>query len=131
MKDIFDAASKAELREIAPLLDSVGEHGIAQDARELGGFGLRSQGRVGSTPTAPQPPATPSQLRALIKAYYAKPGNLAGGTLHVTLDDGNIETHHILFCLGQAKDARDVDGVRIAELLLSMTRRQRAKAVGW
>jgi hypothetical protein len=50
--------------------------------------------------------------------------------LHITLDDGNIETGNILYCLKRAKEAGDVAGVEIAELLLAMTRRQRAKAVG-
>lgn len=95
-----------------------------------GEFGLRSKDRVGSTPTAPQPRPTPSHVRALIKAYYEMPGNGAGGNLHVTLDDGNIETGDILYCLGYAKRDGDTAGVQIAELLLAMTRRQRAKAVG-
>lgn len=93
-----------------------------------GGFRLRSQDREGATPSAPRP--TIDQVKPLIRTYYEKDGNGAGGSLHMVLDDGNIETQDILFCLKWAKDRGDADGIQIAELLLPMTRRQRAKAVG-
>ena len=89
---------------------------------------MRPQGRVGSTPASPQP--TPKFVASLAAQYYQLPGNSAGGNLHITLDDGNIETQHVLFCLEEARATGDALGMVLADMLLRMTRRQRAKAVG-
>jgi hypothetical protein len=42
----------------------------------------------GTKPTRPE-------VAPLIRAYYALPGNIVGGELHVVLDDGNYERVHI------------------------------------
>jgi hypothetical protein len=63
----------------------------------------------------------------LIRAYYAKPGNGAGGNLHIILDDGNVKDDNVKFCLTQAREAGDKDGVRLAELLLRTSKTQRRK----
>jgi hypothetical protein len=64
---------------------------------------------------------------SLIRSYYAKEGNEAGGLLHVVLDDGNLERSHIEYCGEQACAAGDVDGFRIVCMLLSMTPTQRRR----
>jgi len=64
----------------------------------------------------------------LIEAYYKKPGNEVGGNLHVVLDDYNIDTASVQFCLDQATAENDADGVKLAEMLLQMSRTQRLKA---
>lgn len=54
-------------------------------------------------------------------------GNAVGGSLHLVLDDGNIEDSHVKFCIQWAKDHGDPEGVRLGELLLQMSKRQRKK----
>ena len=71
-------------------------------------------------------PTVPEVL-PLVRAYYQKPGNIVGGNLHMVLDDANVEDQHVSFCLEIAKERNDDDGVRIAELLLRMSKTQRYK----
>jgi hypothetical protein len=77
-------------------------------------------------------PTVPEVL-PLVKAFYAKPGNGVGGKLHVVLEDRNVETSHVQFCLDAAKEAGDEDAVALAELLLRMSTTQRRKlcALNW
>lgn len=71
-------------------------------------------------------PTVPEVL-PIMRAYYAKPDNLAGGSLHIVLDDGNIETSSVEFCREYAHKNNDPDGVALAELLLKMSYTQRKK----
>lgn len=71
-------------------------------------------------------PTVPEVL-PLVRAYYAKDGNGAGGSLHVVLDDGNVEDHFVEFCMEEARKMGDVAGVALAELLLGMSKTQRRK----
>lgn len=71
-------------------------------------------------------PTVPEVL-PLVRAYYAKDGNGAGGSLHIVLDDGNVEDSHVRFCLEFAREEGDEDGVRLAETLLQMSQTQRLK----
>lgn len=41
------------------------------------------------------------RLFKLIDAVYAQPHGGAGGKLHIVVDDGNVEAHHIHWCLDQ------------------------------
>jgi hypothetical protein len=95
--------------------------------RNHGEIGLRTgqPDRVGSTPTAPHP----ANLREMIRLYYELPGNGAGGSLHLVLDDGNIETRDITYCRDTAYMSGDWRGVLIANMLLQRTKRGRAKIV--
>jgi hypothetical protein len=54
-----------------------------------------------------------------IKPYYNV--NTGGGSLHIALDDGNMEADHILFCLRWAEEHDDKDAVALAKLLLDMS----------
>lgn len=63
----------------------------------------------------------------IVKEYYSKPGNGAGGSLHIVLDDFNVRDSDVLFCLNYAKERNDTDGVSIAELLIKMSKTQRKK----
>jgi hypothetical protein len=63
----------------------------------------------------------------MIREYYALPGNGAGGSLHIVLDDGNIETGHIKYCREYAVERGDWRGVLIADALLARTLRGRGK----
>lgn len=77
--------------------------------------------------TAPQPKPTFPEVEPLVRAYYVKPGNSVGGTLHIVLDDCNIKDSDIRYCLKECSRVDDGDGERIAELMLRMSRRQRLR----
>ena len=68
-----------------------------------------------------------SEVWLLVTAYYAKPGNAAGGSLHLVLDDGNVQDEHVEFCRDYAAREGDEDGVALAELLLEMSVAQRER----
>lgn len=70
---------------------------------------------------------TVPEVLPVVRAYYAKPGNGAGGSLHLVLDDGNIGTSSVVFCREYALRNNDLDGVALAELLLKMSYTQRKK----
>lgn len=73
---------------------------------------------------------TVPEVMPLIEAYYAKSGNGVGGSLHIVLEDGNVEDHHVRWCLECAEKHGDTDGVELAKLLLAMSKTQRLK-LGW
>lgn len=64
-----------------------------------------------------------NQAIELIRPYYES--ELAGGNLHVSLDDGNMEDGNVWFCLEEAVKERDLDGAKIAVFLLTMTEDER------
>lgn len=66
-------------------------------------------------------------MRGIISAFYALDGNITGGKLHIVLDDGNAETHHVEWCLQQATQAGKADAMFLAELLLQFTEDERAE----
>lgn len=72
-----------------------------------------------------------SAVRGLIREYVSKPGNSVGGSLHIVIEDGNTEQEFIRFCRQWALDREDSDGVRLADVLLSMTMAERASALGF
>jgi hypothetical protein len=59
--------------------------------------------------------------------YRDTPGNCTGGSLHIVLDDGNVEDGHVRHCLDYATAKGDTDGVLLAETLLRMSKTQRLK----
>jgi hypothetical protein len=71
-------------------------------------------------------PTIPEVL-SLVKAYLEKDGNGVGGSLHIVLDDGNVEDSHVEFCIKWAREHNDEDGVKLGELLLRMSKTQRLK----
>lgn len=71
-------------------------------------------------------PTVPEVL-PIIRAYLHKPGNNVGGSLHVVLDDNNIRDSDIRWCRDYALECGDEDGVKLADLLLAMSRTQRNK----
>ena len=70
---------------------------------------------------------TISDVLPKIRAYYAKPNNLSGGSLHIVLDDGNVRDCDVRYCVEFAQKRCDSDGVSLAETLLLMSRAQRFK----
>lgn len=55
--------------------------------------------------------------------YHFK--NSAWGSLHVILEDNNLEDHHILFTIDYAKKCGDMEGEFLATQLLLMDMKQR------
>jgi hypothetical protein len=76
--------------------------------------------RISHKPTVPE-------ILPLANAYYAKPGNGVGGSLHIVLDDGNVDDGSVEFCRKFAMEQGDDDGVALADILLRMSRTQRHK----
>ena len=70
------------------------------------------------------------ELFKMINAYYAKPGNCTGGSLHIVLDDDNLEDHHVDFCIQWAKDANDADGVALGEAIRQIPEARRIELLG-
>lgn len=63
------------------------------------------------------------QAIELIRPYYRlKP---LGGSLHICLDDGNMENDHVDFCLNWARQNADSMGEAIALFLQSMSADER------
>lgn len=61
----------------------------------------------------------------MAQAYYAKEGNICGGSLHVVLDDGNVDDECVRFSRNWAQDHQDADGVDLANKLLTITEEMR------
>ena len=57
--------------------------------------------------------------------YYIDNG--AGGSLHIVLDDGNLNRESIIFCQGYAGGKEDDRGGDIANLMLWMTIKQKRR----
>lgn len=68
-------------------------------------------------------------LVPLIVDYYARPENGAGGSLHIVLDDGNVEDDSVAFCEHYAGEAGDGAGRVLARLLGMCSVTQRRKAI--
>jgi hypothetical protein len=70
---------------------------------------------------------TVPEVAPLVRAYNAKPGNGAGGSLHVVLDDGNIGDESIRFAIERAVVNGDEDGAALGRILLRMSKTGRKK----
>ena len=70
---------------------------------------------------------TVPEVMPLIIDYYSKEENGAGGSLHIVLNDGNIDDDSIIWCINYAKEKGDKDGVKLGKILLGMSKTQRRK----
>ena len=61
----------------------------------------------------------------LVDEYYKT--NKTGGSLHLVLDDNNVDDSHVNYCLNVAIENNDLPGVKLAKLLLLMSKTQRLK----
>lgn len=68
---------------------------------------------------------TVAEIQRLVDLYYAIDGNGTGGSLHIVLDDYNVETGYVEFCEEWAIQRGDARGHRLAGLLLHMSTTQR------
>ena len=64
-------------------------------------------------------------LVQLIADYYAIPGNIAGGNLHIATDDGNLDTDSLLFCEQLCFKEGDLKGLEILLQLGEITEEHR------
>ena len=61
-------------------------------------------------------------INDLIQYYYISvPDYGCGGSLHVVLDDGNIEHANINWCKDKCEEDNDALGMLIADILLEFT----------
>lgn len=68
---------------------------------------------------------TVSEVLPLVRDYYKD--NHIGGCLHIVLDDGNISDSDVKYCLEYSKQQNDSRAIKLAELLLQMSKTQRKK----
>jgi len=64
------------------------------------------------------------EVSPLIEAYYALPGNGAGGELHIVLDDGNYQRSSVNFCIDRARK-QETRWLGCVLLMLSNSQRRR------
>lgn len=81
--------------------------------------------------TKPHAKLTVREVMPLVQHLYGLPMGGAGGSLHIVLDDGNIEDDHVRFCQQNAADKHDALGYALATILLAMSETQRRKLTGW
>lgn len=74
-----------------------------------------------------KPRITVPDALPLVRRYYALPGNICGGTLHIVLDDHNVEDSSVDYCLKFAEEESDHAGQALAMVLRRMSRTQRLK----
>lgn len=74
------------------------------------------------------PKLTIPEVSARFAAYHEK--HLAWGSLHVVLDDQNIEDHSVRFCIEAAEKDGDEEGAALGRILLQMSKTQRLKIGG-
>lgn len=68
-------------------------------------------------------------LEPLIRQYLDKPGNEAGGCLHVVLDDENVYNEALLAALKLAVSENDIDGIIIIARLALLKMKEREEVV--
>jgi hypothetical protein len=73
---------------------------------------------------------TVPEVAPIVWDYGHLPGNGCGGSLHIVLDDENIEDEHVRFCIDYALANGDLAGARLGAVLLSMSKTQRLKLSG-
>ncbi|WP_432263302.1 hypothetical protein [Cupriavidus sp. TMH.W2] len=67
------------------------------------------------------------EIKPLVRAWYAKPGNGAGGLFHLIIEGGNNEQRWANAALEAARASGDADAICLGELLAAMSPTQRQK----
>lgn len=75
--------------------------------------------------TPPDRPSITPDLVDRFAAYYR--ANPVWGSLHVVLEDGNLQHCSVDYCVEQAVEEGDVEGAALGRILRSMSRSQRAR----
>lgn len=71
-----------------------------------------------------------SEFGELIPTFYSWAGNLAGGSLHIVLDDGNHDRSSLALCLREAVERGDRAGFALAAALLELHDEELAAVLG-
>lgn len=74
----------------------------------------------------PDRPKVPDVL-PLAERYMTRPGNLSGGSLHVVLEEGDVDDASVASCVPYAEAMGDAEGAELARLMLRMSPTQRGK----
>jgi len=74
-----------------------------------------------SSPSKPVIPEVVDRFRA----YHDE--HPTWGSLHIVLDDGNVEESHVAFCVSWAIEHDDWEGANLGAVLLRMSKTQRRK----
>ncbi len=107
------------------LAEMVGS-GLAEQVDDDHWRAIGPDAELAHLPRQPDRPTVPDVL-PIARAYVDKPENGSGGSLHIVLADPNYETGHVAYCLADAHERHDDDGIALARLLMRMTVTQRAK----
>jgi uncharacterized tellurite resistance protein B-like protein len=67
------------------------------------------------------------EVTPIVKEYMNIPGNSAGGSLHIVLEDGNILDSDIEYCIQIAKEKGDLKGMELGFLIKRLSKTQRKK----
>lgn len=71
-----------------------------------------------------RPTITPEMVERFARYLEANP---TWGSLHIVLDDDNIEDGHVRFCQKWAEEHDDPEGAELAAILLTLTESQRGR----
>lgn len=63
----------------------------------------------------------------MFRQYRRMPDNGAWGSLHIAMDDGNMDDNSIQFCYARAMERGDGCAVALASILMAMSKTQRRK----
>jgi hypothetical protein len=75
-------------------------------------------------PTPDGRPTIPEVVDDFVRYHDREP---VWGSMHIVLDDDNVEDSSVQFCIDFAKEKGDVEGERLARILLTMSRTQRLR----
>lgn len=75
--------------------------------------------------TKPSAKITIPEIVDRFLAYYKE--NRAWGSLHIVLDDNNVDNDDVEFCIGWAQEHKDTEGETLARILLDMSKSQRLR----
>lgn len=75
--------------------------------------------------TAPSAKIIVPEVIDRFRAYYL--ANPDWGSLHIVLEDFNIQDIHVDWCITRAEKIGDVEGLELAKILLTMSKSQRLK----
>lgn len=75
--------------------------------------------------TAPRNQPLPPEMIERLRAYHEK--HIVWGSLHIVMDDFNVDDDHVRWCIAQAQREGDIEGAELGRALLTQSRSQRLK----
>jgi hypothetical protein len=82
---------------------------------------------TGGQVTAPKAKHRVPDVVKMVREYYRKPGNAAGGNLHLVLEEPNYDDDSVRYCMFACVDRGDVEGSILALTLLECSKSQRRR----